>query len=85
MSTLKTPVGEHDHIQGDPNAPATLLEYGDFQCPHCAAAHPMIQQLQERFGEQLRFVFRNFPLNRIASWPSSLKREKKSQQPKPSL
>jgi len=65
MSTLKTPVGEHDHIQGDPNAPATLLEYGDFQCPHCAAAHPMIQQLQERFGEQLRFVFRNFPLNRI--------------------
>jgi protein-disulfide isomerase len=62
---LKTPVGEDDHIQGDPNAAVTLLEYGDFQCPHCAAAHPLVQRLQEHFGSRLRFVFRNFPLNRI--------------------
>jgi protein-disulfide isomerase len=65
MSTLKTPVGEDDHIQGEPDAPATLLEYGDFQCPHCAAAHPLVQELQKHFGKRLRFVFRNFPLNRI--------------------
>lgn len=65
MSTLKTPVGEDDHIQGDPDAPATLLEYGDFECPHCAAAHPLVQELQKQFGTRLRFVFRNFPLNRI--------------------
>ena len=65
MSTLKPPVGEGDHIQGNPNAPATLVEYGDFQCPHCAAAHPLVQELQAHFGPRLRFVFRHFPLNRI--------------------
>jgi protein-disulfide isomerase len=65
MSTLKTPVGKDDHLQGDPSAPATLLEYGDFECPHCAAAHPLVQQLQKHFGSRLCFVFRSFPLNRI--------------------
>jgi protein-disulfide isomerase len=65
MSELKTPVSDKDHIQGSPDAPVTLLEYGDYECPHCAAAHPMVHQLQERFGDKLRFVFRNFPLNRI--------------------
>jgi protein-disulfide isomerase len=65
MSALKTPVGDHDHIQGDAQAPITLVEYGDYECPHCAAAHPLIRQLEAHFGAKLRFVFRNFPLNRI--------------------
>jgi len=65
MSRLKVPVGLEDHIQGSQNAPYTLVEYGDYECPHCAAAYPVVQQIQEHFGEQLRFVFRNFPLTEI--------------------
>lgn len=65
MSKLKVPVAPHDHVQGDPDAPVTLVEYGDYQCPHCRLAYFVIKQLQERFHEQLRFVFRNFPLVQI--------------------
>jgi protein-disulfide isomerase len=65
LSTLKNPVGEHDHIQGDPDAPAVLVEYGDFQCPHCRAAHAVIHRLQKEFSQRLCFVFRNFPLTQI--------------------
>jgi len=60
---LTLPVGEdRDHIQGPVAAPVTLLEYGDYECPYCGAAYPIVKQVQERMGEQLRFVFRNFPL-----------------------
>jgi protein-disulfide isomerase len=62
MTTLKTPVGPQDHAQGDATAPVTLVEYGDYQCPYCGAAYPMVKQLQQRFGKGLRFVFRNFPI-----------------------
>ena len=62
MTTLKIPVGPQDHAQGDATAPVTLVEYGDYQCPYCGAAHPMVKQLQHRFGKDLRFVFRNFPI-----------------------
>lgn len=65
MSSLKVPVAETDHIQGSQDAPVTLLEYGDYQCPHCGHAHGIIQALQAHYGEQLRFVFRNFPLTEI--------------------
>jgi protein-disulfide isomerase len=65
MSALKNPVGEQDHIQGNADAPVTLVEYGDYECPHCAGAHPVVQQLQAHFGESLRFVFRNFPMSRL--------------------
>lgn len=51
-----------DHVQGSANAPATLIEYGDFQCPSCAAYHPLVKDLQKEYGNRLRFVFRNFPL-----------------------
>ena len=63
MTTLKTPVSAEDHIQGPENAPATLVEYGDFECPHCGHAHSVVKRLQKHFGRGLRFVFRNFPLN----------------------
>jgi protein-disulfide isomerase len=65
MSTLKNPVGPDDHILGNPDAPCVLVEYGDYQCPHCAAAHPMVQAIGKHFGERLAFVFRNFPLTRM--------------------
>lgn len=65
MSTLKTPVGDEDHVQGGESASCTLVEYGDYECPHCGAAHPMIQRVERHFGERLRFVFRNFPLTQI--------------------
>lgn len=65
MATLKVPVDESDHAQGPQNAPVTLLEYGDYECPHCGRAHPIIKAVQKHYGRQLRFVFRNFPLTQI--------------------
>jgi protein-disulfide isomerase len=65
MSTLKVSVGASDHIQGDANAECTLVEYGDYQCPHCGRAYPIVKRIQKQFGKRLRFVFRNFPLNEM--------------------
>jgi protein-disulfide isomerase len=62
---LKVPVSAEDHLQGDAHAPVVLVEYGDYQCPHCGRAHPIVQQVQKHFGKRLAFVFRNFPLNEI--------------------
>lgn len=63
MSTLKVPVSPSDHIQGDEQATCTLVEYGDYECPHCGHAYPIVRRIQKHFGKRLRFVFRNFPLN----------------------
>lgn len=61
---LKLPVSDsRDHIQGSSSAKATLLEYGDYQCPFCGEAYWIIKKIQKRFGNELRFVFRNFPLS----------------------
>jgi protein-disulfide isomerase len=65
MAMLKVPVTSGDHIQGPFNAPATLVEYGDYECPYCGLAHPNIQRVQQHFGPKLRFVFRHFPLSQI--------------------
>ena len=54
-----------DHIQGPDTAPATLLEYGDYECPFCGQAYPIIKQLQKALAKNLRFVFRNFPLTQV--------------------
>jgi protein-disulfide isomerase len=62
---LSVPVSERDHAQGSPNAAVTLVEYGDFECPHCAAAHAVVTELQKLLGNQLRFVFRHFPLTQM--------------------
>jgi protein-disulfide isomerase len=50
---------------GPDDAPVTLVEYGDYQCPHCGRAYPIVKDIQERLGQGLRFVFRNFPLAEI--------------------
>ena len=62
---LTVPVGPDDHSIGREDAPLTLVEYGDFQCPHCGRAYPTVKELQRRLGAQLRFVFREFPLTMI--------------------
>lgn len=62
MTTLKTPVGPNDHSEGPDNAPVTLVEYGDYQCPYCGEAYPIVKAVQKAFGKKLRLVFRNFPL-----------------------
>jgi len=54
-----------DHVQGDPKAVLTLVEYGDYQCPFCGAAYPEVKKVQKELGSKLRFVFRNFPLTNI--------------------
>jgi protein-disulfide isomerase len=59
---LTPPAGAEDHARGPENAPVTLVEYGDYECPHCARAHPVVQQVQHHLGDTVRFVFRNFPL-----------------------
>jgi protein-disulfide isomerase len=64
-ATLTLPVGPRDHAQGPDDAPATLVEYGDYECPSCGSAYPMIKQVQQQMGDQLRFVYRNFPLREI--------------------
>ena len=65
MTDLKPPVSDRDHIQGETDARLTLVEYGDFQCPHCRMAHAIVRRLQKRLGADLRFVFRHFPLVEI--------------------
>jgi protein-disulfide isomerase len=62
MSHLTPPVGHADHAQGAADAPVTLVEYGDFECPYCGAMYPVIKAVQQAMGERLRFVFRQFPL-----------------------
>jgi protein-disulfide isomerase len=59
---LVPPVSSRDHSQGDPAAPVTLVEYGDYECPYCGEAYPIVKDIQRRTGGDLRFVFRNFPL-----------------------
>lgn len=61
-AALTQPVSADDHAEGAADAPLTLVEYGDYQCPYCGAAYPVVKRLQKTLGNKLRFVFRNFPL-----------------------
>ena len=65
MAKLKVPVTQRDHSLGPANAPITLVEYGDYECPHCARAHSIVAAVRDHFAGQLRFVFRHFPLAQI--------------------
>ena len=62
---LTVPVSARDHAEGPDSASVTLVEYGDYECPHCGRAYPIVKSIQERFGARLRFVFRNFPLSQV--------------------
>jgi protein-disulfide isomerase len=59
---LLVPTAGRDHIQGPIDAAMTLLEYGDYECPYCGDAHPVVKAVQKRLGNRLCFAFRNFPL-----------------------
>jgi protein-disulfide isomerase len=63
MATLKAPITPRDHVLGPANAPVTLVEYGDYECPHCGAAHPIVKLVLQHFGDSVRFAFRHFPLS----------------------
>ncbi|MGA2664100.1 MAG: thioredoxin domain-containing protein [Nitrososphaerales archaeon] len=68
---LTLPVGARDHIEGPAEAPLVLVEYGDYQCPYCGAAYPIVKKVQKELGPRLRFVFRNFPITNahpFAEW-----------------
>ncbi len=59
---LSPPVGATDHIRGPVAASVTLVEYGDFECPYCGRAYPIVKELERRAGDLIRVAFRNFPL-----------------------
>jgi protein-disulfide isomerase len=59
---LTPPLGPDDHVDGPPHAALTLVMYGDFQCPYCSAAQPIVRRVRDRLGSQLRYAFRHLPL-----------------------
>jgi protein-disulfide isomerase len=65
MNHLSIPVSAQDHSAGPANAPVMLVEYGDYQCPYCGEAYPVLKAVQQALGNKLRFVFRNFPISEI--------------------
>ena len=65
MKELIPAVNSNDHISGNPAALIELVEYGDYECPHCGRAYPIIKDIQQKLGSELKFVFRNFPLSKI--------------------
>ena len=65
MDELTPPVDERDHRQGFMDAEFVLVEYGDYECPHCKAAYPTVTAVQAEMGERLCFVYRHFPLVEI--------------------
>ena len=65
MSSLRVPVSPHDHTSGPADAAVVLVEYGDYQCPYCGAAYPVVKELLAAYEGKVRFVFRNFPLAEV--------------------
>jgi protein-disulfide isomerase len=65
QARLRVPVSDEDHSEGPQAAPLTMVEYGDFECPYCGRAYPIVRELQRGFGNDLRFVFRHFPLRHV--------------------
>ena len=64
MSTalLTPPLEAVDHVRGSPDAPLELVMFGDFQCPYCLASQAVMRRVRRRLGDELRFVFRHFPI-----------------------
>ena len=65
MPDLAQPIDASDHSRGPIDAPVSLLEYGDFECPNCKQAAPVVKLLLERFADRVRFVYRHFPLEGV--------------------
>ncbi|RZS72602.1 DsbA family protein [Pseudobacter ginsenosidimutans] len=65
MNQLYQPISNNDHFYGNPDATVSLVEYGDFECPYCGRAYPIVKAIKQELGKNLKFVFRNFPLTKI--------------------
>jgi len=63
--SLKPAVSNADHTQGNLDADLVIVEYGDYQCPYCGAAYPVLKELMKEYRNHIRFVFRNFPLSEM--------------------
>lgn len=63
--SLKPAVSKTDHIQGKKDADIVIVEYGDYQCPYCGAAYPILKEMMTKYGKQIKFIFRNFPLSEM--------------------
>ena len=64
-NNLLIAVSSEDHSRGPESAPVTLVEYGDYECPYCGRASPILQQLRTELGDQFRLVYRHFPQNNV--------------------
>ncbi|MGA2123425.1 MAG: thioredoxin domain-containing protein, partial [Acidimicrobiales bacterium] len=62
---LVNPVGPKDHVRGAPNAKLTVVEYGDYECPYCGQAFPIVEKLLQTFESSMRLIFRNLPLAEV--------------------
>ncbi|MGZ4402315.1 MAG: DsbA family protein [Gaiellaceae bacterium] len=62
---LTVPIGDGDHVGGPRTARLTLLEYGDYECPFCGAAHKVVHKVRTMLGDEIRFAYRHFPLAQI--------------------
>ena len=65
MKQLKLSINSNEHIWGNPNASLELVEYGDYECPYCGRAYPIVKDIQQKLDGDIKFVFRNFPLSKI--------------------
>src|SRR5712692_2669164 len=70
-ATLAVPVNERDHVMGPPNAPVTVVNYGDYQCPGCQKAHRSTEKMARELLDSVRLVHRHFPL--VKSHPHALR------------
>ncbi len=77
VDILSEPVSDLDHTRGADDAPVTLVEYGDFECPYCGRMYPVVEALAERYGERLRIVFRHLPVREMHphAWAAALAAE----------
>ena len=62
---LKVPLSDQDHYKGPRTAPVVLVEYGDYECPDCLNAWPVVREVRNALGDRMAFVFRHFPQNSI--------------------
>jgi protein-disulfide isomerase len=62
MSILTPPIGPDDHVVGNPSARVTLVEFGDYECPYCGHAQPIVHAIVRKLGRRLLLAFRHFPL-----------------------
>jgi protein-disulfide isomerase len=65
MSRLRQPVSADDHVRGDPRAPVTVIEYGDYECPSCRRGYFVVEEVLRRVGGDVLYAFRHFPLTQV--------------------